>query len=100
VERAGYDVARVDAGTGPAATPVEDDVEERYLAQAWGRLVFAAIPATLIMLLMIPHMVWQPIPGYLAIVAVLAFPVVFPRGGRATHRSAWRALTARRTWTC
>jgi P-type Cu+ transporter len=95
VERAGYEVARVDAGQGPAAAPVEDYVEERYLAQAWSRLVFAAIPTTLIMILMMPHMFWQPIPGYLAIVAVLAFPVVFLRGGWATHRSAWRALTNR-----
>jgi P-type Cu+ transporter len=95
VERAGYEVARVDAGQGPAAAPVEDDVEERYLAQAWGRLVFAAIPATLIMAIMIPHMMVAPIPGYLAIVAVLALPVVFLRGGWATHRSAWRALTNR-----
>jgi P-type Cu+ transporter len=95
VERAGYEVARVDAGQGPAAAPVEDGVEERYLAQAWSRLVFAAIPTTLIMILMMPHMFWQPIPGYLAIVAVLAFPVVFLRGGWATHRSAWRALTNR-----
>jgi P-type Cu+ transporter len=95
VERAGYDVARVDAGAGPVAAPVEDDVEERYLAQAWGRLVFAAIPATLIMAIMVPHMMVAPVPFYLAIVAVLAFPVVFLRGGWATHRSAWRALTNR-----
>ncbi len=95
VERAGYDVARVDAGQGPAAAPVDDDVEERYLAQAWGRLVFTAIPTTLIMILMMPHMLVAPIPGYLAIVAMLAFPVVFLRGGWATHRSAWRALTNR-----
>jgi P-type Cu+ transporter len=40
-------------------------------------------------------MFWQPIPGYLAIVAVLAFPVVFLYGGWATHRSAWRSLTNR-----
>jgi P-type Cu+ transporter len=34
-------------------------------------------------------------PGYLAIVALLAFPVVFLYGGFATHRSAWRSLTNR-----
>jgi len=44
---------------------------------------------------MIPEMFWQPIPGYLAIVALLAFPVVFFRGGKATHRSAWRSLKNR-----
>jgi P-type Cu+ transporter len=47
------------------------------------------------MLIMAPHMFWQPIPGYLAIAAVLAFPVVFLRGGWATHVSAWRSLTNR-----
>lgn len=51
------------------------------------------MPTTLIMLLMVPHMFWLPVPGYLAIVAVLAFPVVFLYGGFATHRSARRSLT-------
>ncbi len=94
VERAGYDVDAVeDAGSGsPTAS---GEIEERYLTQAWKRLWIAAVPTTLIMLLMVPHMFWQPIPGYLAIVAVLAFPVVFLYGGFATHRSAWRSLTNR-----
>jgi len=95
VERAGYDVEVVEEGSRTSAARSGDDVEERYLAQAWKRLWIAAVPATLIMLLMIPHMFWQPVPGYLAIVAVLAFPVVFLYGGFATHRSAWRSLTNR-----
>jgi len=33
-------------------------------------------------------MFWQPIPDYLAITPVLAFPVVFLFGGWATHVSA------------
>jgi Cu+-exporting ATPase len=74
---------------------VEGDAEDRYLAQAWKRLWIAAIPTTAIMLIMGWHMFWQPIPGYLAIVAALAFPVVFLHGGFATHRSAWRSLTNR-----
>ncbi|MCW8884272.1 MAG: heavy metal translocating P-type ATPase, partial [Motiliproteus sp.] len=93
VVKAGYEVASVQRGT--ATTAVDDDSEERYLAEAWRRLWFAAIPTTLVMLLMIPQMFWQPIPGYLLIVALLAFPVVFLRGGMATHRSAWRSLTNR-----
>ena len=93
VVKAGYEVTSVQAGV--AATAVDDDSEERYLAEAWKRLWFAAIPTTLIMLLMIPQMFWQPIPGYLLIVALLALPVVFLRGGMATHRSAWRSLTNR-----
>lgn len=92
VVNAGYEVSSVQAGSTVATA---DDSEERYLAQAWRRLWFAAMPTTLIMLLMIPQMFWQPIPGYLFIVALLAFPVVFLRGGMATHRSAWRSLTNR-----
>src|SRR5690606_30590175 len=75
VERAGYDVDEVLTHTRDATTQ-EAESEERYLAQAWKRLWIAAVPTTLIMLLMVPHMFWQPVPGYLAIVALLAFPVV------------------------
>ena len=57
--------------------------------------MIAAIPATLIMILMMVHMFWVPIPGYLAVIALLAFPVVFLYGGWATHVSAWRSLTNR-----
>lgn len=94
VEKAGYDVASVQA-TRNDAHKQSEEAEEQYLAQGWNWLWFAAIPTAIIMLLMIPHMFWQPIPGYLAIVAVLAFPVVFLKGGKATHRSAWRSLKNR-----
>ncbi|QOR38175.1 heavy metal translocating P-type ATPase [Billgrantia diversa] len=91
VEGAGYDVAAVN---GQAEEDGEADaaIEEGYLSQARKRLWIAGVPTTLIMLLMVPHMFWQPIPGYLAIVALLAFPVVFLHGGAATHRSSWRSL--------
>jgi P-type Cu+ transporter len=93
IEHAGYDVAgETEASAGAAP---DDGIEERYLAQAWKRLWIAAVPATLIMLLMAVHMFWRPVPGYLAIVAILAFPVVFTHGGFATHRSAWRSLANR-----
>ncbi|MEW5887070.1 MAG: heavy metal translocating P-type ATPase [Pseudomonadota bacterium] len=97
IERAGYDVdgvASVDLES-PASEQQATESEERYLALAWRRLWIAAIPTTVIMVIMAPHMFWQPIPGYLAIVAILAFPVVFTNGGLATHRSAWRSLTNR-----
>lgn len=91
VEGAGYDVAAVQ--TDEAEDGDSDaEIEEAYLGQARKRLIIAAIPTTLIMLLMMPHMFWQPIPGYLAIIAVLAFPVVFLFGGIATHKSTWRSL--------
>jgi P-type Cu+ transporter len=97
VERAGYDVDSVEEVTGAKAgrSTATEESEERYLATAWKRLWIAAIPTTLIMLLMGVHMFWQPVPGYLLIIAVLAFPVVFLAGGWATHRSAWRSLTNR-----
>ncbi|MGL1834439.1 heavy metal translocating P-type ATPase [Rhodocyclaceae bacterium SMB388] len=94
VERAGYDVDALEEGSGGVGGG-QAESEERYLALASKRLWIAAVPTTLIMLLMVPHMFWQPIPGYLAIVAILAFPVVFTNGGFATHRSAWRSLTNR-----
>ncbi|MBX3488593.1 heavy metal translocating P-type ATPase [Parvibaculum sp.] len=94
VERAGYEVAALDE-TKPASAAEEGDVEERYLAAARKRLWIAAVPTSVTMLIMVPHMFWQPIPFYLAIVAVLAFPVVFLYGGFATHRSAWLSLTNR-----
>ncbi len=94
VEGAGYDVAAVQA-QGEDDADAEAQIEEAYLDQAWKRLWIAAIPTALIMILMMPHMFWQPIPGYLAIIAILAFPVVFLYGGAATHKMSWRSLTNR-----
>ncbi|PAU77282.1 heavy metal translocating P-type ATPase [Halomonas salipaludis] len=91
VEGAGYDVAAVQ-DAGDDASDSDAEIEEAYLSQARKRLWIAGVPTTLIMLLMMPHMFWQPIPGYLAIVALLAFPVVFLYGGIATHKSSWRSL--------
>lgn len=94
IERSGYQVDAVEQGhlSDHASDAASED---RYLSRALNRLWIAAVPTTLIMVLMVPHMFWQPVPGYLAIVAVLAFPVVFLFGGWATHVSAWRSLTNR-----
>ena len=94
IERAGYEVDAVEEGQAHDHAH-EAGSEDRFLARAWKRLWIAAIPTTLIMALMGPHMFWQPVPGYLGIIAVLAFPVVFLFGGWATHVSAWRSLTNR-----
>ncbi|MCP1727552.1 Cu+-exporting ATPase [Natronospira proteinivora] len=84
VEGAGYDVTSVsDDDDGEAG-------EQAYVKRARRNLWLAMVPTVLIMILMMPHMFWQPIPGYLAIIAVLAFPVVFIAGA-STHRSAWRS---------
>jgi P-type Cu+ transporter len=96
VERAGYEVAELALEGRDGADPERSaEIEQDYLDEALRRLWIAAVPATLIMLLMAVHMFWRPVPGYLAIVAVLAFPVVFLRGGWATHVSAWRSLRNR-----
>ena len=93
---AGYEVAAIDELKNSSFTHVDDDeIEARYLKQAWHRLWIAGIPTTLIMILMALEMFWQPIPGYLAIISLLAFPVVFLYGGWSTHVSAWRSLTNR-----
>ena len=89
VEAAGYDVAALQE-EGESDVEADAAIEEAYLEQARKRLWIAAVPTTLIMILMMPHMFWQPIPGYLAIVAVLAFPVVFLFGGAAAHKASWR----------
>ncbi|MFC3285002.1 heavy metal translocating P-type ATPase [Litchfieldella rifensis] len=93
VEGAGYDVAAVHGAEEAADAGSDVAIEETYLAMARKRLWIAGVPTSLIMLLMMPHMFWQPIPGYLPIVLVLAFPVVFLYGGAATHKASWRSLT-------
>ena len=92
VERGGYEVTAVAVGEESSE---DAGAEEAHLARAWRRFWIAAIPATIIMILMMVHMFWVPIPGYLAIIALLAFPVVFLYGGWATHVSSWRSLTNR-----
>jgi P-type Cu+ transporter len=62
VERAGYEVASVSTD----AQAEEPDVEEAFLTRAWRRFVIAAVPTTLIMVLMIVHMFVAAVPGYLA----------------------------------
>jgi P-type Cu+ transporter len=89
IERAGYEVTSVTTDQETA----EADGAEAYLVRAWRRFWIAAVPTSIIMVLMIVHMFVQEIPGYLAIIAILAFPVVFLYGGWATHVSAWRSLT-------
>lgn len=86
VEQAGYRVA---------ATFEEDEEavydEEAYVHTAWKQFAWAAIPTAAVMFLMMIHMFWTPVAGYLVWVAFLAFPVVFILGWE-THVSAWRSL--------
>ena len=62
VEGAGYEVAAVQADEAEDADS-DAEIEEAYLSQARKRLIIAAVPTTLIMLLMMPHMFWQPCSG-------------------------------------
>ncbi|CAM4004543.1 heavy metal translocating P-type ATPase [Vreelandella rituensis] len=93
VEGAGYDVKAVHEESDEANDSDADaQIEQDYLREARKRLIIAAIPTTLIMILMMVHMFWVAIPGYLAIIAILAFPVVFLYGGASTHKASWRSL--------
>ena len=97
VEKSGYDVAsirREDEHEAGAAETDQETADAAYLRRARRNLLLAMAPTAAIMLLMAPHMFVTPIPGYLAIVAALAFPVVFVAGFE-THRSAWRSLVNR-----
>jgi P-type Cu+ transporter len=92
VEKAGYEVTAVQEEGRPAADPAQE--EERQLGKARRNVAIAALPTAVIMGLMMVHMLWRPIPGYLGIIASLALPVIF-YAGIGTHRSAWRSLTNR-----
>jgi P-type Cu+ transporter len=94
VERGGYKVTHIATEDDDA----EDEAarEDAYVTRALRLVWFAAIPTTLIMILMMVHMFWIELPWlvYLSIIAILAFPVVFITG-KDTHISAWRSLTNR-----
>lgn len=91
VERAGYPVESI---RNLDEESDDEAAEEQHLQQALRRVWLAAVPATLIMVLMVVHMFWWDVPGYLAIVAALAFPVVFVAGW-STHVSAVKSLRNR-----
>ena len=93
VEQAGYDVAKASL-TGSGSEPSGAAEEDQYLRDAWRRMWIAGVPATLIMLLMAVQMFWFMLPGYLAMVVILAAIPVFIAGA-STHVSAWKALRNR-----
>ncbi|MDP3979242.1 MAG: heavy metal translocating P-type ATPase [Pseudomonas sp.] len=93
VEQAGYEVAKA-ALAGAGSEPTGAAEEEHYLHDAWRRMWIAGVPTTLIMLLMAVHMFWFMLPGYLAMVVILAAIPVFIAGA-STHVSAWKALRNR-----
>src|SRR5690606_23938451 len=85
VEKAGYEVASVRAEEEDEADELQ--IEDAYLARARRNLWLGMTPAAVIMALMMVHMFWVPIPCYLVLVTLLAFPTVFVAGWE-THRPA------------
>jgi len=67
----------------------EDDLIK--VEKAKKLLIYALVPATVIMVLMMIHFMMAPIPYYNAIIALLGFPIVFIFGW-PTHQSSFRAL--------
>ncbi len=94
VIRAGYEAGAIREEGDEGDVDAEESSEAAYLVRTRRNLLWAMIPTAAIMGLMAPHMFWAEIPGYLAIVALLAFPVVFVAGWE-THLSAWRSVCNR-----
>ncbi|MFW5994831.1 MAG: heavy metal translocating P-type ATPase [Spirochaetia bacterium] len=91
VRQIGYELVTDDT----IAEEGEESEEERTVRTAWRRLVISASLASAVMVLMVVHMFFVPVPGYLAIVALLGIPVVFGVG-RHVHKTAFKSLTSGR----
>jgi len=98
VEKASYEVADLQVAEQQDASDesATADAEAAHLAAAKKRLWLAIPPTVIIMLLMAVQVPLGIMPEnlYLAIIAILAFPVVFI-AGRTTHRSARRSILNR-----
>ncbi len=84
VQAAGYTVV-----SERSEEQVGDDLLK--VKKAKQRLLFAVIPAAVIMVMMMIQFMVVLIPGYHVIIALLGFPVVF-FAGWPTHRASWRAI--------
>ncbi|MFP4117834.1 MAG: heavy metal translocating P-type ATPase [Candidatus Woesearchaeota archaeon] len=82
VKAIGYDLVEVGE---------EDDKDVRMMEHAKRRMLTSASLAGTIMILMIVHMFFTEIPFYLAITAVLAFPIVFIFGFDV-HKASMKSL--------
>lgn len=73
-----------------------DDNDEKEVNEARRRMIVAGVPALVIAVLMITRMFFFMIDFYLytAVVAVLAFPVIFVAGAN-THRASFNAVRRR-----
>jgi Cu+-exporting ATPase len=101
VKEAGYEGKVADGDLKTAALTISGmncascahpkDAEEEKMEKAARRLWFSVSFAAPIMILMMIQMFIIPIPGYFAVTALLAFPVIFIAGWE-THRASWNAL--------
>ena len=88
VDGTGYRVVE-EIGEEKTEDKGEDDLIK--VEKAKKLLIYATVPASIIMVLMMVHFMMTPIPYYNAIIALLGFPIVFIFGW-STHQSSFRAL--------
>jgi len=88
IEEAGYSVVERVEEEAPEERPDSGEEKMRHAAR---RMWLAASFASIIMVLMMIHMLFIPVPGYFAITALLAIPSIFIAGWE-THRGTWKAL--------
>lgn len=67
------------------------DEDEEKIKKSRNIMLVSAALSTVIMTLMVIHMFVIPIPGYLPIIAILGFPVIFGTG-RKVHIGSWKAI--------
>ncbi len=89
VELQGYQAIFGEGANLLSETTAGEEAEK--IRQARQKLIFAAVPTGIIMVLMIIHMLLVPIPYYLSLIAVLALPVIFWAGWE-THGSSILSL--------
>lgn len=96
VVKAGYRVEEIEIPAGERAEEGDEkkDPEEEKVTRAARKMGLAAAFAAAIMVLMMINMFVMPLPGYFALTAILAFPVIFIAGCE-THRGTWKALKQR-----
>jgi Cu+-exporting ATPase len=91
VDTAGY---KMDLNADTSAAEVEED-EEKEVKEARHRMILAGVPALIIITLMIINMIYMiNFNLYTAVVAILAFPVIFVAGSK-THKSSLNAVRHR-----
>lgn len=67
------------------------DEDEIKMNKSKKIMIISSFFSTLIMGLMMIHMFIRPIPGYLIIIAILGFPIIFGTGWHV-HTGSWKAI--------